>query len=156
MYPFFKGSQGLLLEPIPAVSGRRQGAPWTTRQFITGPSGARWGSASCSRTLPHAAQLSPGEQGFGPETFWSLADLFYPLIYKLHDHEMDKFNISCVQDVKMCHPIMAIGGLFQDKSLHFAFNTYFYRYSEMNSKKRHKSLQFVKMYCKLLYIQLLR
>ena len=32
------GSQGFLLEPLPAVSGRGQGAPWTSRQLIAGPS----------------------------------------------------------------------------------------------------------------------
>ena len=65
------------MEPIPAVSGRGQGTPWTSRQLIAGPllmaeavmqganctSGAIWGSVSCSRTLQHAAQLSP-ELGF--------------------------------------------------------------------------------------------
>ena len=41
----------------------------------------QWGgSVSCSRTLQHAAQPSP-EQGFEPTTFWSLADLLYPLSY---------------------------------------------------------------------------
>ena len=63
-----------LLEPIPAVSGRGQGTPWTSRQLAEGPSlmveavtqganctsGAIWGSLSCSRTLPHAAQPGAG------------------------------------------------------------------------------------------------
>ena len=33
----FMGSLGFLLEPIPAVSGWRQGTPWTSRQLIAGP-----------------------------------------------------------------------------------------------------------------------
>ena len=49
-------------------------------QGVTRTSGAVWGSASCSRTLRHAAQLSPG-LGFEPATFRSLADLLYPLSY---------------------------------------------------------------------------
>ena len=36
LYPFFKGSWGLLLEPIPAVSGRRQDTPWTSLLLIAG------------------------------------------------------------------------------------------------------------------------
>ena len=70
----FMGLQGLLLEPIPAVSGRRQSTPWTSCQLITGPllmaeatvhganrtSGAIWGLASCSRTLRHEAQPRAG------------------------------------------------------------------------------------------------
>ena len=43
--------------------------------------GAIWGSVSCSRTLWHAAQLSPGELGFEPVTFRSLDDLLYLLSY---------------------------------------------------------------------------
>ena len=76
----FQGVTGLLLESIPAVSGRRQDTPWTSRQLITGPSGAIWGSVSCSRTLRPAAQLSPGETQFEPATFRSLADLLNPAI----------------------------------------------------------------------------
>ena len=52
------GARGVLLEPIPAVSGRGQGTPWTSCQLIAGPSlmaeaatqaatsGAMWGSVS--------------------------------------------------------------------------------------------------------------
>ena len=90
----FMGSQGFLLEPVPAVSGRGQGTPWTSRQLITGPSlmaeaamqganrtlGAIWGPVSCSRTVWHAAKLSP-ELGLEAATFRSLADLLYPLSY---------------------------------------------------------------------------
>ena len=57
--PFSRGRRFLLLDPIPVVSGRRQGTPWTSCQHITGPSGAIWGSVSRSRTLRHAAQISP-------------------------------------------------------------------------------------------------
>ena len=57
--PFSRGRRFLLLDPIPVVSGRRQGTPWTSCQLITGPSGAIWGSVSHSRTLRHAAQVSP-------------------------------------------------------------------------------------------------
>ena len=32
------GLQGFVLEPIPAVSGRGQGTPWTSHQLIAGPS----------------------------------------------------------------------------------------------------------------------
>ena len=88
----FMGSWGLLLEPVPAVSGRGQGTPWKSHQLITGhllmaeatmqgvncTSRLIWGSVSCSKTLRHAAQLSR-ELGFEPATFRSLADLLYPL-----------------------------------------------------------------------------
>ena len=84
--------EGFLLEPIPA--GRGQGTPWTVHQLIAGPtliaeaamqganctSQAIWGSVSCSRTLQHAAQLSPGLV-FEPAILWSLANLLYPLTY---------------------------------------------------------------------------
>ena len=39
------------------------------------------GSVSCSRTLRHEAQLSPGELGFKPANVRSLDDPLYPLIY---------------------------------------------------------------------------
>ena len=88
------GSQGFVLEPIPAVCGRGQGTSWTSRQLIAGPSpmaeaamqganctsGAIWGSLSCSRTLQHAAQLSP-ELGSEPATFRSLVNLLHLLSY---------------------------------------------------------------------------
>ena len=88
----FMGSQGFLLEPLPAVSRRGQLTPWISCWRIAGPSlmvedtmqganctsGAIWGSVSCSRTLRHAAQLSP-DLGFEPVTFQSLADLLSPL-----------------------------------------------------------------------------
>ena len=48
LYPFSKWSQGFVA-----------GANPSCRQLITGPPGAIWGSVSCSRTLQHAAQLSP-------------------------------------------------------------------------------------------------
>ena len=68
------GLRVFLLEPIPAVSRRGQGTPWTSCQLMAGPSlmveaamqganrtsGANWGSVSRSRTL---------------------ADLLYPLSY---------------------------------------------------------------------------
>ena len=85
-----------LLEPIPAVSGRGQGTTWTSLQLMAGhftdgkgchascQSGAIWTSLSCSRTLRHAAQLSP-ELGFEPTTFRVLADLLYPLSYSCPD-----------------------------------------------------------------------
>ena len=45
-------------------------------------SGAIWGSVSCSRTLRHAAQPSPGELGFKPAArlIYSLAELQLPQI----------------------------------------------------------------------------
>ena len=67
----FMGARGVLLEPIPAVSGRGQGTPWTSCQLIAGPSlmaeaatqaatsGAIWGSVSFAWSLQHEAQLSP-------------------------------------------------------------------------------------------------
>ena len=45
-------------------------------------SGASRRSASCSRTLRHAAQLSP-DLGFEPATFRSLADLLNDLLNDL-------------------------------------------------------------------------
>ena len=90
----FMGSQGFLPEPIPAVSGWGQGTPWTSPQLITEPSlmaeaamqvanctsGAIWCSVSSSRTLRHAAQLSP-ELEFEPATFRELPDLLCSLSY---------------------------------------------------------------------------
>ena len=73
--PLSRGRR-VFAEPISAVFGRRQG-----HQIIAGPLGVIWGSVSCSRTLQHAAQLSPGEPGFEPGTFRTLADLLYPLSY---------------------------------------------------------------------------
>ena len=91
------GSQGFLLEP--AVSGRGQGTPWTSRKLIAGPSlmaeaatqganctsGAIWGSVSCSGILRHAAQLSLNQ--LGPATFRSLAKLLYPLSNSFVKHQ---------------------------------------------------------------------
>ena len=47
----FMGSQGFLLEPIPAVSGRGQGTPWTSCQLITGP--VTDGRGCHARCQPH-------------------------------------------------------------------------------------------------------
>ena len=105
------GSQGFLLEP--AVSGRGQGTPWTSRKLIAGPSlmaeaatqganctsGAIWGSVSCSGILRHAAQL--GLNQLGPATFRSLAKLLYPLsnsrlrIFKVYLLFQEQFTRHC-------------------------------------------------------------
>ena len=75
-----KGSRGVAAGANPSlVSGRGQGAPWTSRQLIAGPHWwAMWGSVSCSRT--HAAQPCL-EPGFEPATFRSLVYLLYLLSY---------------------------------------------------------------------------
>ena len=73
---FFTGSWGLLLDPVPAVSGQVASsspgpslmAEAATMQGANRTSGAIWGSVSCSRTLRHAAQISPRELGFVPAT----------------------------------------------------------------------------------------
>ena len=46
--------------------------PFTHRSIQAAMQGAIWVSVSCSRTLPHAAQLSQGELGFKPATLQSL------------------------------------------------------------------------------------
>ena len=117
----FMGSRGVLLEPIPAVSGRGQGTPWTSCQLIAGPSlmaeaatqaatsGAIWGSVSFAWSLQHEAQLSPGEPGFEPATLWSLAVLLYPLSYSRPNHI--QFNQSDIKNntffaALLCHLII--------------------------------------------------
>ena len=67
----FMGSQGFLLGPVPAVSGREQGTPWTSHQLITGPFTDGRGEGP---------ELSP-ELGFEPTSFQSLANLLYLLSY---------------------------------------------------------------------------
>ena len=91
-HPFPWGRGVLLLEPIPTVSGWGQGTPWRSRQLIAGPHWrAMWGSLSCSRTPRLAAQPSP-ELGFEPVTFWSLANLLYPL--KISDLLKSVFKLN--------------------------------------------------------------
>ena len=90
----FMGMQGFLLEPIPAVSGRGRGYPLDKspahRRALTDGRGNdaryQYGSASCSSTLQHAAQLSP-ELGFEPATFQSLADTSL-LIYAVTSYHL--------------------------------------------------------------------
>ena len=74
------GSQGFVLEPVPAVSGRGQGAPWTSLQLITGPSlmaeaamptahqeqcGVVRDTLTCSSAQLSSAQLSSAQRGVG-------------------------------------------------------------------------------------------
>ena len=82
----FSWTNAVDLEPIPAVSGRGQGTPWTScpslmaeaaMQSANCTSGPRWGSVSYSRTLQHEVQLSLGELVLEPATLRSPADLLY-------------------------------------------------------------------------------
>ena len=75
--PFPKG-RGVVAGANPSCLRANPG--WTSCQLITGQ-GPEEQFAICSRTLLHAAQLSPGYLGFAPATFPSLVYLLYPLSY---------------------------------------------------------------------------
>ena len=115
-------SQSLLLEPIPAVSGRGQGTPWTSCQLITDiteaamqgvnlTSGAIWGSVSCSRTFRQAAQLSP-ELGFEPATFQLLANLLYPEQLSYSRPPNLSVSIKSISVTPFCNHSLLVSFLF--------------------------------------------
>ena len=111
LFLFMFWTYHVMSSPVTALSlfqgvccwSQRQRTPWTSRQFITGPSlmatahQEQFGSVSCSRILWHAAQLR-----FEPATFQSLADPLYPLSYSYIHFLPHIFKIKWTNQATYC------------------------------------------------------